>query len=104
MQTDVHFNSVDGMFEVTVRYAVETYAEQMVAARKALRAAKVPECVKHFRMFSYQMNRYQADPKIAEYFQQSGLILSAADVGRMDWYTINELIRFIRGQAPVVSV
>jgi len=104
MQTHVHFNSVDGIFEVTVRYAVETYAEQMTAARKALKDAKVPECVKQFRLLNYQMNRYQADPKISEFFQQSGLALSASDVGRMDWYTINELVRFIRSQAPVVAV
>jgi len=104
MQTHVHFNSVDGIFEVTVRYAVETYAEQMTAARKALKDAKVPECVKSFRLLNYQMNRYQADPKIAEFFQQSGLALTASDVGRMDWYTINELVRFIRSQAPLVAV
>ena len=104
MQTHVHFNSVDGIFEVTVRYAVETYAEQMAAARKALKDAKIPECVKHFRLLNYKMNRYQADPKIAEFFQQSGLKLSASDVGRMDWHTINELIQFIRSPAPIVAV
>ncbi len=104
MQASVSFNSVDGIFEVTVNYAVETYAERMTAARKALKDAKVPECVKEFRLFSHQMNRYQANPKIAEFFQQSGLALSATDVSRMDWYTINELVRFVRSQAPIVSV
>lgn len=104
MKTEVKFNTEIGMFEVIVRYAAESKDERRLAARQALRTAKVPACVKEFKIYEYQMNRYEAVPMIAEFFQSAGLQLSSSDVDRMDWYTINELIRYVRSKGNTVAV
>lgn len=104
MRTKVSFNSEMGLFEVTVHYSFESRDERLAAARKALRDAKAPECVKHFSMHEYQMNRYDANPPISEFFKSAGLNLNVQDVARMDWYTINELIRYIRSKGETVAL
>jgi hypothetical protein len=104
MKTKVNFNSELGRFEVTVYYAAEASDERLMAARKALRDAKVPECVKQFKLFEYQMNRWEANPHISEFFRSAGINLSEHDVARMDWHTINELIRYVRSKGETVTV
>lgn len=104
MKTKVNFNSDLGRFEVTVYYAAESSDERLDAARKALRAAKVPECVKQFKMYEYQMNRWEANPHISEFFRSAGINLSEHDVARMDWHTINELIRYVRTKGETVTL
>jgi hypothetical protein len=104
MKTKVDFNSDLGQFEVTVYYATESKAERLDTAQKALRAAKVPGCVNEFRLRECRMTRWEANPHISEFFCGAGINLSVHDVARMDWYTINELIRYVRTKGETVTL
>jgi hypothetical protein len=104
MKLSVSYNNDKGMFEVTARYSFENTAEIETAARQALRNSKIPPCVEFFELKSYRMTRYEANPLIADFFQRAGLNFSTDDVSRMDWASINELLRFVRASSVVIAL
>lgn len=104
MKTEVRYDTKNGMFEVTVYSSFENRSEVEAAAAEALLDAKIPECVKSYSLKNYRMSRYEANPLIAEFFQSARLNFSVHDVARMDWLSIDELIRFVRARSVVIVI